>query len=97
MINVDVTDLAIGEGPAPLAYLCLAILCATLGVAIETVDEDLYSETLIFHHLLSDTTLAVISDIDGMTASLLLAVVREAGGKLAGDDDEEDDYDDWAG
>lgn len=96
MIQVDINDLDIGEGPAPLAYLCMAVLCASLGVAVEVVEEGLYSESLVFHHFPTDTTLAVISDIDGLSGALLLTVMRQIGEQLSGEseDDDEDD-DDW--
>lgn len=96
MIQVDVTDLDIGDGPAPLAYLCLAVLCASLGIGVEVVEDGLYSESLVFHHLPTDTTLAVISEIDGLSGALLLTVMRQIGDQLSGEDDDEDeDDDDW--
>jgi hypothetical protein len=103
MISIDLDELdEVGLGPAPLAYLSLAILCASLGVTIESVEDDLYSESLVFHHLPTDNTLAVISNIDGLSATILLTVVRRVGNQLAGEpnadfDDEDLDDDDWAG
>ena len=104
MISVDLDDLGeVGGGPAPLAYLSLAILCASLGIAIESVENDLYSESLVFHHLPTDQTLAVVDNIDGLSATILLTVVRRVGNQLAGnpniDFDDEEEYDDdvWSG
>ena len=95
MISIDLDDLEeFGDGPAPLAYLALAILCTTLGVTVETLENDLYSESLVFHHLPSDMTLAVIDNIDGLSATVLLTVMRRIGNQLAGEPNVEFD-DDW--
>lgn len=103
MISIDLDDIEdVGMGPAPLAYLALAVLCASLGIAIETVEDDLYSESLVLHHLPTDTTLAVVSNIDGLSGTLLLTIIRRIGNDLSGEpnedfDDDEFDDDDWAG
>lgn len=96
-IEIDTEELMIGFGPAPLAYLSLAILCASLGITIEVVSDNSY-EVLIFQSIITGDILAEIST-EGMSGTLLLTSVRQIGQILSGqpDDDEDDESYDWVG